>query len=94
MSSSRPSAIFSAISPTALRHYPQYAATRSSEAHQALLDAGFPSGSEPIWEYSYRAFCDNFQRILREELDPAYYGDLLPVTPSASPSSGSPAPAG
>ena len=29
--------------PTALRHYPQYVANGSPEAHQALLDAGFPS---------------------------------------------------
>ncbi len=63
--------------PTALRHYPQYVANGSQEAHQALLDAGFPSGSEPTWEYSYRAFWDNFQRILREELDPTYDGDTL-----------------
>jgi hypothetical protein len=39
------------------------------------LDAGFPSGSEPTWEYSYRAFWDPFQRILREELDPTYDGE-------------------
>ena len=63
--------------PTALRHYPQYVATGSPEAHQALLDAGFPSGSEPTWAYSYRAFWDPFQRILREELDPTYDGDTL-----------------
>ena len=55
----------------------QYAANGSRTGHQALLDAGFPSGSEPIWEYSYRAFWDNFQRILREELDPTYDGDVL-----------------
>jgi len=63
--------------PTALRHYPEYAATGSEAAHQALVNAGFPSGSEPTWEYSYRAFWDPFQRILREELDPAYDGDTL-----------------
>jgi hypothetical protein len=63
--------------PTALRHYPQYAASASPSAHQALLNAGFPSGSEPTWEYSYRAFWDNFQRILREELDPTYDGDVV-----------------
>jgi hypothetical protein len=63
--------------PTALRHYPRYAANGSPEARQALLDAGFPNGSEPTWEYSYRAFWDNFQRILREELDPTYDGDTF-----------------
>ena len=63
--------------PTALRHYPQYVANGSPASHQALLDAGFPAGSEPTWEYSYRAFWDHFQRILREELDPTYDGDTL-----------------
>ena len=63
--------------PTALRNYPQYAATGSAEAHQAMLDAGFPAGSEPTWAYSYRYFWDPFQRILREEIDPSYDGDTL-----------------
>ena len=63
--------------PTALRHYPQYAATGSPTAHQALLDEGFPAGSEPTWAYSYRAFWDPIQRFLREELDPTYDGDNL-----------------
>ena len=63
--------------PTALRHYPQYAATGSPEAHQAMLDAGFPAGSEPTWAYSYRGFWDPIQRILREEIDPGYDGDTL-----------------
>jgi len=71
--------------PTALRHYPQYAADGSPTARQALLDAGFPSGSEPIWEYSYRAFWDPFQRILREELDPIYDGDTLAGHPFCAP---------
>ena len=63
--------------PTALRHYPQYAATGSPEAHEALLNAGFPAGSEPTWAYSYRFFWDPFQRTLREEMDPGYDGDTL-----------------
>jgi hypothetical protein len=63
--------------PTALRNYPEYAATGSQQAHQALLDAGFPAGSEPTWAYSYRAFWDPFQRILREEIDPTYDGVKL-----------------
>ena len=50
---------------------------RVAEAHQALLDAGFPSGSEPTWAYSHRAFWDPIQRFLREELDPTYDGDTL-----------------
>jgi hypothetical protein len=63
--------------PTALRHYPEYAATGSEEAHQALLDAGFPAGSEPTWAYSHRNFWDPLQRILREEVDPTYDGVRL-----------------
>jgi hypothetical protein len=63
--------------PTALRNYPQYAATGSDQAHQALLDAGFPAGSEPTWAYSHRNFWDPLQRILREEVDPTYDGDRL-----------------
>ncbi|HEY5845935.1 MAG TPA: tannase/feruloyl esterase family alpha/beta hydrolase [Nakamurella sp.] len=71
--------------PTALGHYPQYAANGSPESHQALLGAGFPSGSEPTWEYSYRAFWDNFQRIFREEVDPTYDGDTPAGYPLCAP---------
>jgi hypothetical protein len=73
--------------PTALRHYPQYAATGSPEAHQALLNAGFPAGSEPTWAYSYRSFWDPIQRILREEIDPGYDGDALAGYPLCAPGS-------
>jgi hypothetical protein len=76
------------VLPTALRHYPAFAATASAAAHQALLDAGIPSGSEPTWEYSYRAFWDPIQRFLREELDPSYDGDTQaghPFCASGSP---------
>lgn len=71
--------------PTALRHYPEYAATGSPVAHQALVDAGFPSGSEPTWEFSHRFFWDGIQRILREELDPTYDGDTLAGHPFCAP---------
>jgi dienelactone hydrolase len=76
------------VLPTALRHYPAFAATASAAAHQALLDAGIPSGSEPTWGYSYRAFWDPIQRFLREELDPSYDGDTEaghPFCASGSP---------
>jgi Tannase and feruloyl esterase len=63
--------------PSALRHYPQYVATGSPDAHQAMLEAGFPAGSEPTWAYSYRFFWDPLQRTLREEMDPGYDGDTL-----------------
>ena len=68
--------------PTALRTLPAVRGHRSPEAHQALLDAGFPAGSEPTWAYSYRAFWDPFQRILREEIDPTYDGDRLAGYPA------------
>jgi hypothetical protein len=71
--------------PTALRNYPQYAATGSVESHQAMLDAGFPAGSEPTWAYSHRNFWDPFQRILREEIDPTYDGDKLAGYPLCAP---------
>ena len=77
------------VLPTALRHYPAFAATGSSVAHQALLEAGLPVGSEPTWEYSYRAFWDPIQRFLREELDPSYDGDTQAGHPFCA--SGSPA---
>ena len=71
--------------PTALRNYPRYAATGSAEAHQVMLDAGFPAGSEPTWAYSYRNFWDPFQRILREEIDPTYDGARLAGYPLCAP---------
>ena len=49
-------------------------ATGSPEAHRAMLEAGFPAGSEPTWAYSYRAFWDPFQRILREEIEKVALG--------------------
>ena len=70
--------------PTALTEYPQYVAG-SPEAHQVLLDAGFPAGSEPIWEFSYRAFWDPLQRTLREELDPTFDGDTQAGHPFCAP---------
>lgn len=70
--------------PTALTEYPKYMAG-SEEAHQVLLDAGFPAGSEPTWEFSYRAFWDPLQRTLREELDPTYDGDTQAGHPFCAP---------
>ena len=70
--------------PTALREYPKYA-TGSPEAHQALLDAGFPAGSEPLWDFTYRNFWDPLQRTLREELDPTFDGDTQAGHPFCSP---------
>jgi hypothetical protein len=72
--------------PTALTEYPKYVAG-SAEAHQALIDAGFPAGSEPIWEFSYRSFWDPLQRTLREELDPTFDGDTQAGHPFCAPGS-------
>ena len=73
--------------PTAIKHYPDYAATGSQAAHQALLDVGIPPGSGLTWEYSYRTFWDPLQRILREEVDPTYDGDALAGHPFCAPGS-------
>ena len=61
--------------PTALKNYPAFAAG-SEQAHQNILAAGFPAGSEPTWGLSNRIFWDPIQRTLREELDPTFDGDL------------------
>src|SRR5690606_37878950 len=61
--------------PPALRHYPEYAATGSEEARDAILRAGFAKGSEFLWDYHYAYYWDLTQRIYREELDPSYDGD-------------------
>jgi len=62
--------------PTALRNYPEYAATGDEAAHQAMLDAGFAEGSEFLWEFHYTYYWDLTQRIYREEFDPGFDGDL------------------
>jgi hypothetical protein len=62
--------------PTALREYPRYAATGDQAAHEAMIDAGFVPGSEFLWPFHYSVYWDLTQRIYREELDPAYDGDL------------------
>jgi hypothetical protein len=74
--------------PTALRHYPTYAATGDEAAHQAMLDAGFAEGSEFLWDFHYTYYWDLTQRIYREELDPGFDGDLeagLPFCTSGTP---------
>jgi fermentation-respiration switch protein FrsA (DUF1100 family) len=73
--------------PAALRHYPAYRAG-SAAAHQAILDAGFPAGSEFLWDYHYAVYWDLTQRIYREEFDPSYDGETEAGTafcPSGTP---------
>ena len=62
--------------PTALREYPKYRATGDPAAHQAMIDAGFPAGSEYLWDFYYQHLWDYTQRLLRTEVDPAWDGGL------------------
>jgi hypothetical protein len=73
--------------PPALRAYPRYAAGEPG-AHARMLDAGYPAGSEPLWDYSYKTQWDFFQRAVREELDPGYDGDALAGTPFCAEGTG------
>ena len=57
--------------PTALKHYPAYAATGDPAAHDAIIGAGFAPGSEFLWPFHHAYYWDLTQRIYREELDPA-----------------------
>ncbi|MEN3360574.1 MAG: hypothetical protein V7637_4556 [Mycobacteriales bacterium] len=66
--------------PPALRAYPRYAAGEPG-AHEAMLAAGYPAGSEPLWAAHYRTQWDLLQRVLREELDPDYDGATQAGTP-------------
>jgi hypothetical protein len=62
--------------PVALRNYPEYKATGSQKAHDAMIRAGFEPGSEFLWEDHYVIYWDLTQRIYREEFDPKYDGAL------------------
>jgi hypothetical protein len=62
--------------PVALRNYPEYEATGSQEAHDAMIQAGFEPGSEFLWDETYVTYWDLTQRIYREEFDPGYDGPL------------------
>ena len=72
--------------PEALRAYPAYrdgTGEAKEAARQRLLAAGFEPGSEPLWDLHYRIYWDLTQRIYREELDPAFDGDLeASITPT------------
>jgi hypothetical protein len=75
--------------PTALKHYPAYAATGDDAAHDAMIDAGFAEGSEFLWPFHYSVYWDVTQRWYREELDPTWDGDLkagVPFCASGTPS--------
>ncbi len=67
--------------PTALKHYPSYAATGSPEAHAAMIAAGFAPGSEFLWPFHHTVYWDLTQRIYREEFDPEFDGATKAGTP-------------
>ncbi|MGH3716100.1 MAG: tannase/feruloyl esterase family alpha/beta hydrolase [Micromonosporaceae bacterium] len=72
--------------PPALRHYPK-AAAGDPAAHQAIIDAGFAPGSEPLWAFHHAYYWDLTQRIYREEFDPGYDGDTRAGYPFCLPGS-------
>lgn len=75
--------------PTALKHYPAYAATGDQAAYDAIIGAGFAPGSEFLWPFHHSYYWDLTQRIYREELDPTWDGDLdagVPFCASGTPS--------
>lgn len=67
--------------PVALRNYPEYKATGSEQAHDAMIKAGFEPGSEFLWEYHYGVYWDLTQRVYREEFDPGYDGAMSAGVP-------------
>jgi hypothetical protein len=66
--------------PPALRAYPRYV-NGEPGAYQAMLAAGYPAESEPLWQWHYLNQWDFLQRILREEVDPDYDGATQAGTP-------------
>ncbi|WP_434445647.1 alpha/beta hydrolase family protein [Lentzea sp. E54] len=74
--------------PPVLRAYPAYLAGEPG-AHEAMVEAGFPAGTEFLWDYHYRYYWDLTQRIYREEFDPSFDGALeagVPFCASGTPS--------
>jgi hypothetical protein len=63
--------------PMALKHYPKYIDPEESQschetARDSIIEAGFPEGSEFLWQYHYDVYWNSVQRIFREEFDPYY----------------------
>src|SRR5215210_98461 len=66
--------------PQALRHYPECktsAPAYDNHACELMRRAGYPKGSEFLWEEHYVTYWDLTQRIYREEFDPRYDGDAV-----------------
>jgi predicted esterase len=60
--------------PAALRYYPVYARSGDQAAHAGMLAAGFPPGSEFLWEFHYQTYWVLTQRIYRQLFDPTWEG--------------------
>jgi hypothetical protein len=73
--------------PPALRAYPRYVKGEPG-AHDAMLAAGYPAGSEPLWQWHYQNQWDALQRIIREEVDPDYDGATQAGTPFCAEGTG------
>ena len=67
--------------------YPRYAegGEDADAAHAAMVAAGFPEGSEFLWQSHYEIYWDLTQRIYREEIDPEFAGDLEAGHPYCEP---------
>ncbi len=64
--------------PQTLRHYPECKASApeyDNHACELMRRAGYPKGSEFLWEEHYVTYWDLTQRIYREEFDPMYDGE-------------------
>jgi pimeloyl-ACP methyl ester carboxylesterase len=66
--------------PVAVRNYPIFADPRAGRtererARQAILAAGFPPGSEVLWEIHNRIYWGLTQWLYARKLDPAYLGE-------------------
>ncbi|MFE9623724.1 3-hydroxybutyrate oligomer hydrolase family protein [Streptomyces sp. NPDC006527] len=75
--------------PSALRHYPALAAggPAADQARAELHRAGFPAGSEFLWQFHHQVYWDLTQRIYREEFDPSFDGVTEAGTPYCAPGS-------
>ncbi|WP_433408178.1 3-hydroxybutyrate oligomer hydrolase family protein [Saccharomonospora azurea] len=73
--------------PEVLTAYPRYAegGEDAEAAHAAMVEAGFPEGSEFLWQSHYEIYWDLTQRIYREEIDPEFDGDLRAGHPYCAP---------
>ena len=70
--------------PQAIRNYPECktsAPEYDNAACERMHRAGYPKGSEFLWDEHYVTYWDLTQRIYREEFDPGYDGEQKAGTP-------------